>query len=258
MKNVKGWVYVISNKAMPGLVKIGYSTKDPELRAAELNHTGSPHPYLVEYDLLIENPYQIEQKTHKHLSSKREAKEWFRCTPEEAVYAIKQMAGEGVITESFKRAEREKAEQLSRQAIQDEENQRKAETIVEEREAAIRKRYVSMIDGTSTSFYWYWAWTSFGALLMFSMLAKNPDHIGVYIMSGIIGAIAAFFWQDHVETKRRKPLEEKMAAEIESMKMPVVTCGRCQQRIRFNLADALSEDRIWNCPTCKTRLVPPK
>ncbi|WP_295427803.1 GIY-YIG nuclease family protein [uncultured Thiodictyon sp.] len=33
---MKGFVYVMSNKAMPGLVKIGYSTKHPELRAEEL------------------------------------------------------------------------------------------------------------------------------------------------------------------------------------------------------------------------------
>ena len=26
---IRGWVYVIVNRAMPNLVKIGYSTKDP-------------------------------------------------------------------------------------------------------------------------------------------------------------------------------------------------------------------------------------
>jgi hypothetical protein len=50
---MKGWVYVISNKAMEGLIKVGHSTKDPELRAQELDHTGSPHPYIVEYEMLI-------------------------------------------------------------------------------------------------------------------------------------------------------------------------------------------------------------
>ncbi|KFC76184.1 GIY-YIG nuclease family protein [Massilia sp. LC238] len=45
---MKGWVYVITNKAIPDLVKVGYSRKDPELRAAELNNTGAPHPYMVE------------------------------------------------------------------------------------------------------------------------------------------------------------------------------------------------------------------
>ena len=110
---------------MPGLVKVGYSTKDPELRAGELNHTGSPHPYLVEYELLIDEPYQVEQKTHKLLSTKREAKEWFRCCPEEAVAAIKQIAGNGIITETYKRAERAKAEALHQQELRKREEQLK-------------------------------------------------------------------------------------------------------------------------------------
>jgi hypothetical protein len=33
---IRGWVYVIFNEAMPDLVKVGYSTKDPNLRAEEL------------------------------------------------------------------------------------------------------------------------------------------------------------------------------------------------------------------------------
>jgi hypothetical protein len=90
---MKGWVYVISNKAMPGLVKIGFTKKDPEIRAKELNHTGTPHPYLVDYELLIEEPHQVEQKAHALLTEKHEKKEWFRCTPEDAVAALKEIGG---------------------------------------------------------------------------------------------------------------------------------------------------------------------
>jgi hypothetical protein len=39
----------MSDPAMSGFVKIGYSMKDPELQAGELNNTGNPHPYVVEY-----------------------------------------------------------------------------------------------------------------------------------------------------------------------------------------------------------------
>ncbi len=46
--NVRGWVYVITNAAMPGLVKVGYSLKDPSLRARGLGNTGAPHQYEVE------------------------------------------------------------------------------------------------------------------------------------------------------------------------------------------------------------------
>lgn len=61
---MKGWVYVITNKAMPGLIKVGFSMKDPELRAAELNNTGSPHPYVVDYEVLVDEPHDVEQTVH--------------------------------------------------------------------------------------------------------------------------------------------------------------------------------------------------
>lgn len=135
---MKGWVYVFSNKAMPGLVKVGFSTKDPDLRAAELNHTGSPHPYVVEYEMLIEEPYQIEQQTHRLLSSKREAKEWFRCSAEEAVVAIKHIAGTRAISETYKRAERAKAEALHQQELEKQEAGRKREKAKKDFESWLR------------------------------------------------------------------------------------------------------------------------
>ena len=65
---LRAWVYVITNKTMPGLHKIGFSTKDPVLRAEELSHTGSPHPYTVVYDALVENARDIEQAVHRLLT----------------------------------------------------------------------------------------------------------------------------------------------------------------------------------------------
>lgn len=107
---MKGWVYVISNKGMPGLVKVGFTTKDPELRADKLRHTGAAHPYLVEYEMQAEQPRAIEQKAHKLLFSHHEGKEWFRCSLEMAMAAIKQAAEDRVITERYKEVERAEAE----------------------------------------------------------------------------------------------------------------------------------------------------
>jgi hypothetical protein len=92
--SVRGWVYVITNKAMPGLVKVGYSTKDPMLRAKELDGTGVPHAFEVIYDALVSNPREVEQKAHKLLSESREAKEWFHCSIEAALQAIRSSAGQ--------------------------------------------------------------------------------------------------------------------------------------------------------------------
>jgi len=89
---MKGFVYVMSNKAMPGLVKIGYSTKHPELRAEELDGTGLPHKFIVEYCAFVDTPDAFEQKIHNRLTRHREAKEFFRLTVEKAIAHILEIA----------------------------------------------------------------------------------------------------------------------------------------------------------------------
>jgi len=97
---VRGWVYIITNQAMPGLLKVGYSTKDPSLRAAELDHTGSPFPYVVAYDMLVTAPRSVEQRVHEIIKRHHAGKEWFKCVTAEAIAAIRTAAGAGKILES--------------------------------------------------------------------------------------------------------------------------------------------------------------
>ncbi len=89
---IRGWVYIIENEAMPNILKVGYSTKDPTLRAKELAGTGAPHPFRVVFDALVEEPRTVEQATHAMLAMKREGKEWFRCSYSEAIAAIRACA----------------------------------------------------------------------------------------------------------------------------------------------------------------------
>lgn len=99
---MRGWVYVISNPVIPGLVKIGFSTKDPVLRAEELNHTGSPDKFVVEYDVLVENPYQVEQQVHQMLIDcrYRDDREFFSCAPETAIMAIRNICQGKILHEN--------------------------------------------------------------------------------------------------------------------------------------------------------------
>ncbi|MCL5269083.1 MAG: GIY-YIG nuclease family protein [bacterium] len=99
---IRGWVYVIENKSMPGLVKIGYSTKDPILRAGELRNTGTPYPYIVVYDVLVEEPRDHEQRLHKVFEEKREGKEWFRCSAKDAIYKIREIIGDKALIENVR------------------------------------------------------------------------------------------------------------------------------------------------------------
>ncbi len=97
---MKGWVYIITNKAMPNLLKVGFSTKDPESRANELHTTGVPHRFVVEYDVLVNKPRDVEQKAHILLNAYSENKEWFRCDIATAIIAIRQAANDSIILQS--------------------------------------------------------------------------------------------------------------------------------------------------------------
>ena len=116
---MKGWVYIISNKAMPGLVKVGHSMKDPELRAQEFDQAGLPYSYFVEYEIHVENPQQVEQRVHHILSPCKEKKEWFRCLCREAIDAIRDAAENKTIYEIDKRVSHEKAEGLPSEKEED-------------------------------------------------------------------------------------------------------------------------------------------
>lgn len=87
-----GWVYILSNPAMPGLFKVGYTDRDPFSRAKEISQaTGVPFDFIVEYQIYVSHPYELEQKTHKLLHNHRvnNNREFFNCSYEDVVEAIK-------------------------------------------------------------------------------------------------------------------------------------------------------------------------
>tara|TARA_A100001015_G_C14355920_1_gene468566 strand:+ start:320 stop:514 length:195 start_codon:yes stop_codon:yes gene_type:complete len=50
-----GFIYIMSNPSFTdGKIKIGKSQKDPALRKEELNTTGLPEPFELEYYALVE------------------------------------------------------------------------------------------------------------------------------------------------------------------------------------------------------------
>ncbi len=150
---MKGWVYIITTKGMPDLIKVGYSGQDPELRAKGLSGTHSPHPYIVEYEALVENPYKYEQLAHKKLTDFRENedREWFKCDLEKGISAIRAVIGTELINEDIKHIDRQKLEEAIKQKERatkkrEEESikQKARESIVKARESIIRGKELAM------------------------------------------------------------------------------------------------------------------
>ncbi len=80
MSAEKGYVYVLCCGAMPGLLKIGASTKHPIERAKELSaSTSTPLPFILAYHRAVKYPFQVEADLHRLLSDFRtnDSREFF-------------------------------------------------------------------------------------------------------------------------------------------------------------------------------------
>jgi hypothetical protein len=81
----EGYVYAMTNEAMPGLVKIGMTCDHPEERAKELSSaTGVPFPFKVAFCKKVYNPRVKEAAMHELLSALgfrvNEKREFFNCS----------------------------------------------------------------------------------------------------------------------------------------------------------------------------------
>jgi hypothetical protein len=139
-----GFVYIMSNPSFAdGRIKIGKSDRDPEeFRKAELNSTGVPEPFKVEYSAYVQNHHKLEHTIHKYFVAQRpnKSREFFTCSIMDAISAIQKNAGDGLKHEDNyyaeyeelirQKQELERIEELRIQAEEEEQIRReKAERI---------------------------------------------------------------------------------------------------------------------------------
>ena len=106
MKPAVGRVYVLSNKAMPGLVKIGYTMNTVEGRVKELSSaTGVPSEFFIEYQVECRDAATVEALVHDSLQSTRHdnSREFFAISLLEAVEVIRTHTKEIIDEEFFKK-----------------------------------------------------------------------------------------------------------------------------------------------------------
>lgn len=64
-----GWLYCLSNQAMPNLLKIGKTASDPAKRACQLYTTSVPHPFKIEIAKKV-NDYENKERLIHNLLEK--------------------------------------------------------------------------------------------------------------------------------------------------------------------------------------------
>ena len=97
MTEEAGIIYILSNPAMPGLVKLGKTTNLPA-RLKSLYSTGVTVPFHCVFAKKVDNYHQVEQKLHAGLRSHRENenREFFRISEEEVINFLELIPGEEV------------------------------------------------------------------------------------------------------------------------------------------------------------------
>ena len=91
-----GWVYILVNPALPGMVKVGLTTRTPTQRAGELtSSSGVPLPFVVAWARAVSDCASVEASVHRMLDDRRVSgkREFFRVDVNTARQVIEAAAG---------------------------------------------------------------------------------------------------------------------------------------------------------------------
>ena len=91
----EGYVYILSNPAMAGLIKVGQTRRSPEERARELSrNTSIPSDFIVEFEIFTLDREALEKVAHSKLEPFRinKKREFFKINVERAADIIRNEA----------------------------------------------------------------------------------------------------------------------------------------------------------------------
>jgi hypothetical protein len=92
----QGYVYIVSNRSIPGKLKIGQTTRSIKERLAELSNTSVPTAFELELSCSVHDAVISEKIIHQHFQLKyKKEKEFFIVKLPEAVKHIKLLVESG-------------------------------------------------------------------------------------------------------------------------------------------------------------------
>lgn len=91
-------VYILTNEAMPGYIKIGRTSTSVEQRMRELDKTSTPLPFQCYYAARVDDDQKLERALHAAFGDHRvrSSREFFRLDPYKARVVIELLALEDI------------------------------------------------------------------------------------------------------------------------------------------------------------------
>lgn len=84
-----GFIYILSNSMMKDVYKVGFTERNPDVRAKEISRSmGLPADFLVEKYWRTVDPYIVEQRVHQELNSYHKGNEFFEGEFDEFINII--------------------------------------------------------------------------------------------------------------------------------------------------------------------------
>lgn len=96
---MKGYVYILINSSFQNLIKIGRTTKTPQIRSQELSSTGTPGRFIVAYSVHVDDCVEIESLMHKTFATQRHTtdREFFELECSDAIEKLIEISKERLI-----------------------------------------------------------------------------------------------------------------------------------------------------------------
>jgi T5orf172 domain len=257
--NMEGFVYVISNNAMPGLVKVGFTTTKPEERAASLGGTHSPHPFIVEYWVAAVNPRAVEKRAHITLQKHREKKEWFRCSIKMATEAVRR-AADTIHGEEFSRAETE--ERLARERaaakLRMQTEKAAAERAAAERErkeklrADVEKRYRPELErlGSAPGTGTFVIWAGIAAAVLIGVLSSKPSAAGCLVGGAIAGVFVGTVLKESADGRKKKSAAYLATQARYEAELKAIDTGTAAEAVQHEAPGNGAKVNV-TCPGCE-------
>jgi len=135
-------VYILTNEAMPDLVKIGKTDRELNIRVQEISRqTGVPLPFEIYFACEVDNMDIVESSLHDAFLDHRinPRKEFFRINPERIVSVLKLLQKEDI---------------TPKYDLLEDEQEKNAINIAKERRARFNFKFVDIAVGSELRFYY--------------------------------------------------------------------------------------------------------
>jgi len=270
-----GFIYILSNQSMPGLLKVGLTTNSVHQRVTELNTTGVPTKFKSERIFEIEERFlrQVEKAVHDTLKGNgaHHGKEFFRVDLETCVRCVEDLihkftgsVAPELVGQAVARQERDRKKwewQL--------EEDRRVKTVLEERNTEVRLKRTQWIadetrrreisSGADQKSLWAKLTDGLATViglplvlaLLYVLLLLLSEFFGWFLIvtAGIVGAVWFYYSVKTDEARSQKDLQAQAGQrfpwvseeEIPRRTMPSFDGGKAPEAVEGYQTKSVSD-----------------